>query len=295
MARRFRLAVLGGSFDRLHVGHRALLDGSLRLADRIAVGITTDRFLAAHPKPSADRIEPFRERWRAVERYLATRAPRRRWRLAALDDIWGGSVRAGPDVLVATPDTRAGARSVNAERRRRGLGSLAVRLVPLVLAEDLRPVSSRRIRAGEIDAAGRRRPPVRVALVGGRATDGAIVGRTLRRELPAGRLLVRRLPARARRPGRRAGDPARGRDLTVILTDLPRGRARRVAVLAPEGPLGSPVRFPTRAAPDLPSALGQALGPALRRYAARARRRGGVRRPRRRAAQRLSRASPVAG
>ncbi|HEY6238317.1 MAG TPA: pantetheine-phosphate adenylyltransferase [Thermoplasmata archaeon] len=180
MTRASRVAVLGGSFDRLHVGHRALLDEAFRQADRVGVGITTDAFLRAHPKPLAGRIQPFSARRRAVERYLASRYPRPRWWTASLSDAWGRSIEPGVDVLVASEETARAARSVNRVRRRRGLAPIRVHLLPLVRGEDLLPVSARRIRAGLIDPQGRRRRPISIVLLGGRREDAAALRTSLR-------------------------------------------------------------------------------------------------------------------
>ncbi len=266
-SRPYRFAVLGGSFDRLHAGHRALLRRAFALADRVAVGVTTDAFLAAHPKPDGDRIEPYSRRRRRLARFLAGEYPRSRWRLAALEDVFGGSVEVGPDLLVATADTRAGARAVNRERRRRGRVPLAVELVPLVRADDLRPLSSRRVRAGEIRPDGRRRTPMRIAMRGSHPAEARARLSALT-ALLAGHPRVRRVPGRAR-PGpltRQAADLARSADLGIALSPAAPGRrpARRLAVAVPEGPLGIAARVPAGGAgPAI--ALARAVRPAPRR------------------------------
>ncbi len=282
MRRRYRLAVLGGSFDRLHVGHRALLRRAFDIADRVAVGVTSDAFLAAHPKPNGDRIEPYVRRRRRVERLLAASYPRARWRLAALEDRFGGSVAPGPDVLVATADTRAGARAVNRERRRRGLPPLAVHLLPLVLGDDLRPLSSRRVRAGEITPDGRRRRPLRIALTGVSTGEAGAILRAVSSLLPRpGPLRRVRAPRGTGSTAARAGAAARRADLGIALSPGKGGggRPRRLAVATPEGRIGPAVPIP-RGKDGATRALGRAFRGALRRYRA-GRSAGGRRSPRR--------------
>ncbi len=155
--RRHGVAILGGTFDHLHRGHAALLAAAFARAERVRIGLTTAAFLRAHPKPWPDRIEPYATRRRRLARFLSAHWPARRWSIVALHDPWGASVEPGPDLLVVSDETRTALRAIRTERRRRGLPPLAVAVVPTVRAADGRPIASRRIRAGTIDRAGRRR------------------------------------------------------------------------------------------------------------------------------------------
>ncbi len=157
-------AVLGGTFDHLHVGHSALLDTAFRAGRRVSIGLTTDRYLARSAKPFAERLQPFAVRRSVLHRWLRRHYPRRTWRTVPLEDRFGGSIEDGVDVLVVSEDTLAGGRAVNAERHRLGRRPVPIVTVPVVLADDLGPVSSRRIRSGAIDAVGHRRAPIAVAV-----------------------------------------------------------------------------------------------------------------------------------
>lgn len=229
--------VLGGTFDRLHVGHHALLAAAFRAGGTVGIGVTTDRFLADHPKPSGGTIQPFRTRWRALERYLLRTYRGRRYRLTPLDDPLGRSVEPGVARLVVSTDTLRGGARVNAERRRSGLPSVTLVRVPSVLAQDGFPVSSRRIRSGAIDRLGRRRRPLglrlvlvsgRLSSVGARAWAAASFSglptrvRVSRVQLAPGRPLAP-VARRARRPG----------DEVVIALAGPRGGRWSVALLGP--------------------------------------------------------------
>ncbi len=159
MARyRYRVAVLGGTFDRLHVGHRALLAAAFRHAREVRIGLTTSTYLRDHPKPLADRLQPYRVRRTAIERFVRRRFPGRAYRIVPLRDGIGGAARPGPDLLVVSAETRAGARRVNARRRELGLPELAVTVVRMRRDRTGRIVSSRRLRAAEGRPTPRRRP-----------------------------------------------------------------------------------------------------------------------------------------
>ncbi len=218
--RRAGLAVLGGTFDRFHVGHEALLRAAFRAGRRVSIGITTPRFLAEHPKPLGGAIEPFSTRAASVRRFLRRTFPRRSWTLRPLDDAFGGSLEDGIGVLVVSDETARGGRAVNEERRRRGRPALPVVVVPTVFADDLEPVSSRRIRAGAIDRRGRRRSPIEVGVAAAEPRVREAVSRALVRAFPGARFVETRAaggrgaitPARV---ATLAGRASRGRDLGV--------------------------------------------------------------------------------
>lgn len=225
---RFARVVLGGTFDRLHVGHAALLGAAFRAGRTVAIGLTTDAFLAAHPKPGGARIASYRARRRALARWLARRFPRGRWTIVPLENAFGRSVEDGVDALVVSADTLEGGRRVNAERRRRGRPTVPLLAVPLVLGDDLRPVSSRRIRAGEIDRAGRRRSPISVAIATRRPSDFGATRAGVRRVFPRGDVEAVPFAGTARLAARRAAE----RHDLAIAVDRGEGGSRRVAVAA---------------------------------------------------------------
>lgn len=168
MAKRVGYAVLGGTFDRLHDGHKALLEAAFRRARRVGIGLTTAGYLAAHPKPLAHRIRAYAQRRRALRDYLRRHYPGRDYAIVPLDDLFGGSLRPEVDLLVISEESRVGARAVNRRRRALGLRPLELEVVPLVVGKDGRPIAGRRIREGLIDVHGRRRSP-RSAVRGGPA------------------------------------------------------------------------------------------------------------------------------
>jgi pantetheine-phosphate adenylyltransferase len=215
---RWGRVALGGTFDRLHVGHEALLATAFRSGRDVVIGLTTDRYLGAHPKGGGRPVRPFATRRAALRRYLARAYRGRRWGIVALHDRFGRAVEPGIDALVVSAESLAGGEAVNAERRRRGLASLPLVAVPLVLADDLEPVSATRIHAGVIDPSGRRRTPIAIAV---RMTDSAhrgAVERAVRTVFPHSHLLD---------PGR--GTPASDGLALTVRKRSPRGWTVRVA------------------------------------------------------------------
>jgi pantetheine-phosphate adenylyltransferase len=264
-------AVLGGTFDHFHLGHAALLATAFRVGRSVSVGVTTDRYVAAHPKPYASRIQSYATRRRALRRWIDRHYPGRSYRLSPLEDGFGRSVEDGVEVLVISVDTLAGGRAVNAERRRLGRRPVPLVVVPVVLSDDLSPISSRRIRAGEIDRKGRRRAPISVGIGVGDPRDAPPTVRAVRSVFPTARVhvLVGGRPTRTERPTRSARVLARkalrGAPLSLGVARLPRGGW--TVVERGEATEFEPRRVPRGTLPGLQRALRDLLRPGVGRKA----------------------------
>lgn len=153
---------MGGTFDVLHRGHRALLDAAFDAGDEsVSIGVTTDAFANARRERQVRRWE---ERAADLRSFLAERGYLARAEILAIDHPFGFALEPRFDAIAATEETAGTAAQINAERRRLGLAPLRVVLAPYVLADDARPIRSTRIRNGEVDAEGRLVRPVRVAV-----------------------------------------------------------------------------------------------------------------------------------
>lgn len=258
---RYAHAVLGGTFDRLHLGHTALLGAAFAAGRRVSIGLTSDSFVKTLSKPGRRTIQPYSVRRRGLRRWLTAHYPRRAWRIVPLSDRFGRSVERGVGVLVVSAETSRGGRDVNAERRRRGLDPVPVVIVPLVLADDLSPVSSRRIRAGVIDRRGRRRAPVSVGLATSDSADLLPAARAVRASFPSA--TIRRLhPGPGPRAGGATALAARaigGRELAVGVARRPAGgwtAVERSATVTLD-----PCAIPGRSGAELARGLSRLLRP----------------------------------
>jgi inosine/xanthosine triphosphatase len=141
---------LGGTFNVLHRGHRALLDRAFEIGDEVLVGITSDA-MAGRSREHARSLD---ERKRDLEAYLRTKGGR--WEVVVIDrpDAYIDSMT-DLSALVVSPETKTTADSVNRSRAAKGLEPIRLVEVPHVLADDFLPIAAHRIIAGEIDAEGR--------------------------------------------------------------------------------------------------------------------------------------------
>ena len=156
---RYSKVATGGSFDKLHAGHKRLLEKSFELGREVVIGLTSDEFARKHGKNPKLR---YAQREAELRAFLESRFPGRRFTIARLDDYFGPGI-ASRDVqaLVASPETRKRVGLANRLRAERGFPPLELVVVDWVAAQDGRPISSTRIKRGEIDEEGR--------LVSGRA------------------------------------------------------------------------------------------------------------------------------
>jgi pantetheine-phosphate adenylyltransferase len=149
-----RRVALGGTFDPVHDGHRALFRRAFELGD-VTVGLTTDA-LAPKTRTEGRYVRPYAAREADLRAELTAFAADhgREFEVRPLDEPTGIATEPGFDALVVSPETEAGAARVNEVRRDRGLDPLRVEVVDHVPAADGEPISSTRIVRGEIDEHG---------------------------------------------------------------------------------------------------------------------------------------------
>lgn len=160
-----------------------MLTRAVREAKSVTIGVTSDLFVKQFKISNFKfQIGKYAERKKRLERWLHARVPRKNWKIVAIDDPHEPAASvADLDAIIVTAENRARGEEINEIRRSRGLPPLALVEVPIVVAQDRKPISSTRVRNGEIDHTGR-----------------LVLPDNLRPELqkPLGRVLKRLNPAR---------------------------------------------------------------------------------------------------
>ena len=143
--------VVGGTFDPLHDGHRALLMKACELSrgGGLLIGLTSDRMA----KKKNHKVDDYRTRYDSIVRF--TEAQGVEPVIIKLDDPYGPTLCDDFDYIVVSPETHPTAIKINEIRRKKGMKPIEIVLVDYVLAEDGLPISSTRIGRGEIDEHGR--------------------------------------------------------------------------------------------------------------------------------------------
>jgi cytidyltransferase-like protein len=154
MVNRFRVVATGGTFDEIHDGHLALISKAFEVGKKVIIGVTSDEF-AAKTK-GRNRIHSYEQRVVNLKEIIKNKVGGAVYEIYKLDDDYGPVVIL-PQIsaLVASAETVKKGDDINAIRSRNGLPSLTIIAVDMIRAEDGSPISSSRIRAGEIDASGR--------------------------------------------------------------------------------------------------------------------------------------------
>jgi inosine/xanthosine triphosphatase len=148
---------VGGTFNVLHKGHRRLLETAMANGDELAVGLMSDDYCRRHKTT----VLPYADRERALRQLLEGKGLR--FTLVPLN-VKEGTAPSDPDldVLIVSQETQALGPRINDMRLRNGLRSVHIIVVPYVLADDYRPISSTRVLEGEIDTEGRLLRPLLV-------------------------------------------------------------------------------------------------------------------------------------
>ncbi|MEM0058155.1 MAG: phosphopantetheine adenylyltransferase [Candidatus Bathyarchaeia archaeon] len=153
-AKRFRVVAVGGTFDELHKGHKALLLKAFEVGEQVLIGLCTDEFVAKMNKPHP--VAPYSERLAELENFLKTHGLLERAKIIPLNDAYGVTLQRGClEALVVSRETEPTAHKINVERAKLGLEPLHIIVIDMVPAENHVPISTTRIRRGEIDREGR--------------------------------------------------------------------------------------------------------------------------------------------
>jgi len=145
---------LGGTFSKFHLGHLYFIERALNVAEEVIIGISSDVLVRWEGKKHP--VEEYEERFAEVYRALVRLRAIDKAILVPLLDPYGPLLE-DPEIeaLIVSKDSVKKGLKVNGERRKRGLRAIKLILVETVLAEDAKPISSRRIWKGEIDRLGR--------------------------------------------------------------------------------------------------------------------------------------------
>ena len=151
--KKFRKVAVGGTFDELHKGHRSLLVKAFEVGEKVLIGLCTDEFVRKMGKPHA--TAPYETRLKELQDFLEKSSLSDKAEIIPLNDPYGKTLTDKCiEALVVSEETEKIAIKINQKRSEKSLPPLKIITISMVPAENYKPISTTRIREGEIDREG---------------------------------------------------------------------------------------------------------------------------------------------
>ena len=152
---KFDLVATGGTFDEIHIGHLALLSKAFELGSKTIIGVSSDEF-ALKSKGKKKLNHNYYQRVCNLKEMIKQKFGNVNYEIAKLDAAYGPTVISGRvQALITSSETAKIGRHINKIRSENGLKPLVVIEVPMKRAENGGPISSTRIRLGQINSCGK--------------------------------------------------------------------------------------------------------------------------------------------
>ena len=146
-SKKYDKVAVGGTFDKFHDGHKKLLSTAFELGDRIEIGVTSDAFGGLKGD-----IDSCKVRMNNLKSFFSDKS---NFVVIPLNDPYGTTIYdENFDAIVVSEETEPTAVEINNIRVSKGMKPIDIVVVSFVLAYDGTPISSTRIRSGEINQCG---------------------------------------------------------------------------------------------------------------------------------------------
>lgn len=149
LEKKYKKIAVGGTFDKFHRGHEKLLSTAFEMGEEVLIGVTSDNF----ESKKSHEIESYSTRVGRIEKFVSRYdVP---YSVLEIFDAFGNADKDSVlDAIVVSQETERNAEKINEVRHDKGLNLLDIIVIDWVLAADGIPISSTRIRKGEIDKMG---------------------------------------------------------------------------------------------------------------------------------------------
>ncbi len=148
----FDLVAMGGTFDIIHSGHMALLNKAFSISSKVIIGLSSDQLAT---KKGKNPVNDYSKRFSLLKSVIEQNFPNSVYEVSKLENDFGPAVIEGSvKALVVSEETGNKGLILNELRAERNLPPVKIVLVPMVLAEDGKAISTTRIRNSEIDSDG---------------------------------------------------------------------------------------------------------------------------------------------
>jgi pantetheine-phosphate adenylyltransferase len=150
---KLRVVAVGGTFDEFHKGHEVLLLKAFEVGERVKIGLCSEDFVKRLNKPHI--TAPYSQRLKDLRAFLLRNGLAKRAEILSIDDPFGVTLSdRSLDGIVVSRETESTALLINKKRGESELPPLAIIVISMVPSDNHIPVSTTRIRCGEIDREG---------------------------------------------------------------------------------------------------------------------------------------------
>jgi pantetheine-phosphate adenylyltransferase len=153
--KKLRLVATGGTFDCIHIGHIKLLSTAFNTGNRVIIGLTSDEFVKKY-KSTSNTINNYETRYQNLNEKILEHFKYVKYNIIKLEDEFG-PVLSSPliEAIIVSEETLVKVKDINKIRITNCLKPLKIEVVKIAKSEDGQPISSTRIRKGEIDGNGK--------------------------------------------------------------------------------------------------------------------------------------------
>ena len=145
--------IIGGTFDIVHKGHKKLIDKAFEKASEkgsVFIGLSTG--ILVNKKRD---VRPFEERKMKLVEYIKSKCFKADFKIEPIKDIYGPTLEEDFDSIIVSPETYTNATKINQKRSEKDKKPMEIIKIPYILADDKKPISTTRIKKGEIDSEGK--------------------------------------------------------------------------------------------------------------------------------------------
>ena len=143
---------LGGTFNIFHKGHKKLIDVAFYIAGKngkVFIGVIEGNILK-----KKKFVTPYKKRVKAIQKYIKSEGYNQNFDIIPIYDKYGFAVDDDFDSIIVSQETLENANEINKKRILKDKKPLKVIKIPMILANDNKPISSTRIFNKEIDENG---------------------------------------------------------------------------------------------------------------------------------------------